>query len=86
VAVKIELKQEDDEERIVVEVLLDSGVTELVMSLEFVRKNRFKKKLERLIYVRNIDSTFNHKGLIEHTVKVELFYKVHKERIEIDII
>jgi len=32
-----------------------------VISLEFLRKNKFKKKkLERLIYVRNIDGTFNH--------------------------
>ena len=28
------------------EVLLDSGVTGLVMSLEFSRKNKFKKKLD----------------------------------------
>ena len=41
---KIGLKQEDDEEGIVVEVLLDSSATELVMSLEFTRKNIFKKK------------------------------------------
>ena len=69
--VKIELKQEDDEEGLVVEVLLDSEVTELVMSLKFVRKNKFKKKkLDRPIYM---DDIFNHKGLIEHIVEVELF-------------
>jgi len=33
-----------------VEALLDSKITELVMSLEFVRKQRFKlKKIKRLI-------------------------------------
>jgi len=33
------------------------GVTRLVMSLEFARKQKFKlKKIERSIYVRNIDS------------------------------
>ena len=52
------------------------------MSLEFVRK----KKLKRLIYVRNVNNIFNHEGLIEYTVEVELFYKEHKERTEIDII
>ena len=52
-----------------VEILLDSGVTELVMSSEFVRKN----KLNRPIYIRNINGIFNHKELIEHTVEVELF-------------
>ena len=44
VMVKIELKQKDDEDRITVEALLDSSIIELVMSLEFVRKNKFKKK------------------------------------------
>jgi len=62
VTVKIELKQEDDEEGIVVEVLLDSGVTRLVISSKFARKNEFiKKRLERPIYIRNVDGTFNYK-------------------------
>ena len=53
--VKIELNQEDDQDKITGEVLLDSGATKLVMSLKFTKKNRFKKKkLKRLIYVRNI--------------------------------
>ena len=69
------------------EVLLDSGATELVMSLEFARKNQLrKKKLDRLIYVRNVDGTFNYEGLIEYTVEVELFYRRHKERTEIILI
>jgi len=55
--------------------------------LEFARKNQFrKKKLDRPIYVRNLNSIFNHEKLIEHTVEVELFYKGHKERTETDII
>lgn len=72
------MKQEDEKEEIVVKVLLDSKVTELVISSEFARKNKFKnKKLERPIYVRNIDSTFNHEGPIEHIVGMELFYRKH---------
>jgi len=87
VMIKIGLKQEDDEEEIVVEVLLDSGVTWLVMSLEFVRKNQFrKKKLDKLICVRNVDGTLNYKRLIKYTVEMELFYRRHKERTEIDVI
>jgi len=69
-----------------VEVLLDSGVTGLVVSSEFARKNKFKKKLEKQIYVRNVNSIFNHKELIEHMMEVELFYRGHKERTEIDVI
>ena len=85
--VKVELKQEDDEKVIIVKALLDSRVTGLVISLEFARKNKFrKKKLDRLIYMRNVDSTFNHEGPIKHIVKVELFYRGHKEITEIDVI
>ena len=55
---KIEVRQKDKEEGIIVEALLGSRVTELVVSLKFVRKHKFeKKKLDRLIYVRNINST-----------------------------
>jgi len=84
---KIGWKQEEDKEEIVVEALLNSSVMGLVMSSEFVRKNKFKKKrLERPIYVRNVDGIFNYEGPIEYTVEVELFYREHKERTEIDII
>jgi len=42
-----------------VEILLDSGATELVISSEFARKQEFKlKKIERPIYIRNIDDFF----------------------------
>ena len=82
IMVKIGLKQEDDEEGIVVEMLLDSGTTWLVISSEFVRKN----KLDRLLHMKNVDGTFNYKGPIKHMVEVELFFKGHKERTEIDVI
>ena len=86
ITVKIGLTQEEDEEEIVVEVFLNSEATGLVMNLEFARKKKFrKKKLDRLIYVRNIDSTFNHERPIEHMVEVELFYREYKERTEIDV-
>ena len=42
--VKTELKQENDKDGITAEALLDSSIIELVMSLEFVRKNKSKKK------------------------------------------
>ena len=47
---KIGLERIDTQEGITVEALLDSGMTGLVMSSEFARKQGFKlKKLERLI-------------------------------------
>jgi len=36
--------------------------------------------------MRNIDSSFNKKGQIEYTVKVNIHYQGYRERTEIDII
>jgi len=57
------------------------------MSSEFARKKRFKlKKLERLMQVRNVDGLFNREGQIKNTVEVNVYYKGHVERTEIDVI
>ena len=66
---------------------MDNGVTGLVMSSEFTKKQGFKlKKLERLINVRNVDRSFNKEGPIENTVEVNIYYQGHRERTEIDMI
>jgi len=50
VIVKIGLKRINTWEKVIVEVLLDGEVTELVISLEFVKKQRVKlKKIEKLM-------------------------------------
>ena len=72
---------------ITVEVLLDSGATGLVISLEFTRKQGFRlKKLERPINVRNVDGLLNKERPIEYTVEVNIYYQGHRERTEIDVI
>ena len=87
ITVKIRLERIDIQEGITVEALLDSGTIELVMSLEFARKQRFRlKKIEKPIYVRNVDGLFNKEGPIEHTVKVNIYHQRHRERTEIDMI
>jgi len=87
VMVKIGLKQKEKEEGIVTEALLDSGATGLVMSKEFARRHRFKRtRLERPVYVRNVDGTLNYAGPIVDIVEVEIFFKGHKERTLIDVI
>jgi len=87
VMVKIGFKQEEEEEEIVVDALLDSGATGLVMSEEFARKHRFRRmKLERPIYVRNVNGMLNYTEPIEDTVEVEIYFKGHKERTSIDVI
>jgi len=87
VTVKIGLKQGEKEEGVVTKVLLDSGATGLVMSEEFARKHKFRRmKLERPVYVRNVDGTLNYAGPIVDTVEVEIFFKGHKKRTSIDVI
>ena len=87
VTIKIGLERLDMQEGIMVEALLDSGATGLVMSLEFARKKGFKlKKLERLMQMRNVDGSFNREGPIENMVEVNVYYKGHMERMEIDVI
>jgi len=84
---KIGLERINTQEGITVEALLDSGVTGLVMSSEFTRKQGFKlKKLERPINVRNMDGSLNKEGPIENTVEVNIYYQGHRERTEINII
>ena len=84
---KIELEIIDTQEKITVEALLDSSTIGLVMSLEFVRKQEFKlKKLDRPMYVRNVNSSLNKEGPIEYMVEVNIYYQGHRERMKIDVI
>ena len=69
------------------ETLLDSSATGLVMSSEFARKQGFKlKKIERPIYMRNMNSSFNKEGPIKHMVEVNIYYQGHRKRTEINVI
>ena len=87
VMVKIRLERIDTQKGIMVEVLLDSGATRLVMSSEFTKKQGFKlKKLERPMQVRNMDGSFNKEGPTEYMVEVNIYFKGHWERTEIDVI
>jgi len=73
--VKIRLERIDIQEGIIVETLLDSRAIGLVMSLEFTRKQGFKlKKIERPIYMQNIDSSFNKKRPIKYMVETNIYY------------
>ena len=44
------------------------------------------KKLDRPMYVRNVDGLLNKEGPIEHMVKVNIYYQGHRERTKIDVI
>ena len=87
VTVKIRLERIDTQKGVTVEVLLYSSVIELVISSEFARKQAFKlNKIERLIYIRNVNGFFNKKRLIEYIVEVNIYYQRYKERMEINVI
>jgi len=74
VMVKIRLERINMQEEVTVKALVDSRVTGLVISTEFARKQGFKlKKIERLIYIKDMDETFNKEGLIENTMKVNIY-------------
>ena len=63
---------------------MDSRATGLVMSSEFARKQEFKlKKIKRLIYMRNMDRSFNKEGPIKHIVEVNIYYQRHRKKTEI---
>ena len=71
--VKIGLERIDTQEGIMVEALLDSRATGLVMSSEFARKQGFKlKRLDRPMNVRNVNGSLNKEGPIEHMVEVNI--------------
>ena len=44
------------------------------------------KKLDRPMYVRNVDGLLNKEGPIEYIVEVNIYYQGHRERTEIDVI
>ena len=72
---KIGLKRISTQKELTVEALLDSRAIRLVISSEFAQRQGFKlKKIERSIYVRNVNSSFNKMRLIEHTVKINIYY------------
>ena len=74
--VKIGLEKLDMQERVMVEALLDSGATGLVISSEFAKKQGFKlKRLERPMNVRNVNELLNKERPIEHMVEVNIYYQ-----------
>jgi len=87
VTMKIELERINTQEEITVETLLNSRATELVISLEFTKKQRFKlRRIEELIYIRNANRSFNKEESIEYIVEVNIYYQKHRKRIEINMI
>ena len=80
------LEKVDTHEGVSVKALLDSGATGLFMSKRLAEKQGFKlEKLNKPIKVRNMDESDNKRGSITHEMEVNLFYRGHVERVQMDI-
>jgi len=80
------IERVDMHEGRIVRALLDSGVTGLFMSKGLAQKGGYKlMKLDRPLQVRNVDGTGNSGGAIMHEVEVNMFYKGHVERVQMDV-
>ena len=44
------------------------------------------KKIERPIYIRNVNGSFSKEELIEYMVEMNIYYQRYRERMEIDVI
>ena len=69
-----------------VKVLLDSGAMGMFISKGLAQKEGYRLiKLDQPLQVRNVDGTGNSEGAIMHEVKVNMFYKGHVERVQMDV-
>ena len=69
-----------------VRALLDCGATGLFMSKGLAQKRGYRLiKLDRPLQMRNIDGTNNSGGAIMYEVEVNMFYKGHVERVQMDV-
>ena len=83
---QIGVEKIDTHEGISVKALLDSGAMGLFMSKKCTERGGFKLiKLEKPILVRNIDSIGNSRGAILHEVEVNIYFKGHVERVQMDV-
>jgi len=76
----------DTHEGRTVKALLDSGTIGMFMNKGLAQKGGYRLiKLDQPLQVRNVDGTGNSGGAITHEVEVNMFYKRHMERVQMDI-
>jgi len=68
----------DTHEEVTVKVLLDSGITGIIINKRIVAKHRFRLlKLERSLIVKNVNGIYNSKEAITYQVEVNVYFKNH---------
>ena len=76
----------DTHEGRTVKVLLDSRATGLFISKSLAQKGGYRLiKLDQPLQVQNVDGTGNSEDAITHEVEVNMFYKGHIERVQMDV-
>jgi len=82
----VEIEKIDMHEGRTVKALLNSRAIGMFMSKSLAQKGGYRLiKLDRPLQVRNVDDTGNSGGVITHEVEVNMFYKEHVERVQMDI-
>jgi len=76
----------DTHEGRTVKALLDSGAIGMFMNKGLAQKGGYRLiKLKQPLQVRNVDGTGNSRGAITHEVEVNMLYKEHVERVQMDV-
>jgi len=82
----IGVKKVDTHKSVIVRALLDSSMTGMFINRKMAAKHGFRlQKLDRLVMVRNVNSTNNSTEVIIYQVEVNMYYKNHIERVRMNV-
>ena len=82
----IGVEKVDTHKSVIVRALLDSSMTGMFINRKMAAKHGFRlQKLDRLVIVRNVNSTNNSTEVIIYQVEVNMYYKNHIERVRMNV-
>jgi len=82
----IGVEKVDIHKSVIVRALLDSSMTGMFINRKMAAKHGFRlQKLDRLVIVRNVNSTNNSTEVIIYQVEVNMYYKNHIERVRMNV-
>ena len=82
----IGVEKVDTHKSVIVRALLDSSMTGMFINRKMAAKHGFRlQKLDRLVMVRNVNSTNNSTEVIIYQVEVNMYYKNHIERVRMNV-
>jgi len=82
----IGVEKVDTHKSVIVRALLDSSMTGMFINRKIAAKHGFRlQKLDRLVMVRNVNSTNNSTEVIIYQVEVNMYYKNYIERVRMNV-